>query len=112
MWTWVGLQHGVEMAARCASVSDSAIKAGLNPATTPTSCYDKNGSATINVAAIQSYAAGNSWGINPLPSIFNVSTSSASCPGAILVSVSNYSFNLINYLLSVNLNAQSCYATS
>jgi len=112
MWIWVGMQHGVEMAARCAAASDSAIEAGLNPATTRTNCYNVNGSATANLAAIQSYAATNSWGVNPPPSIFSVSTTSASCPGSILVSVNNYNVNLINYLLSVNLNAQSCYTTA
>ncbi len=35
MWSAVGIQHGVQMAARCASVSDAAIVAGLNPATNP-----------------------------------------------------------------------------
>ena len=33
MWSAVGLEHGVEMAARCASVSDAAIDAGLVPST-------------------------------------------------------------------------------
>ena len=33
MWSAVGLEHGVEMAARCASVSDAAIDAGLDPST-------------------------------------------------------------------------------
>ena len=32
MWSAVGLEHGAEMAARCASVSDAAIDAGLDPA--------------------------------------------------------------------------------
>ena len=112
MWIWVGLQHRVEMAARCAVASDSAIEAGTNPAATPTNCYNVNGSATANLATIQSYAASSSWGVNPPPSIFSVSTSSASCLGPILVSVTNYNVNLINYLLSVNLNMQSCYSTT
>ena len=33
MWSAVGLEHGAEMAARCASVSDAAIDAGFVPST-------------------------------------------------------------------------------
>ncbi len=39
MWSAAGIAHGVELAARCASVSDAAIDAGLDPSTTPTPCY-------------------------------------------------------------------------
>ena len=39
MWSAVGLEHGVEVAARCASVSDAAIDAGFVPiARDPTLC--------------------------------------------------------------------------
>ena len=50
MWSAVGLEHGVEMAARCASVSDAAIDAGLVPSTTPTPCYSTStkGARTTN----------------------------------------------------------------
>jgi Flp pilus assembly protein TadG len=109
-WTWAGLQHGVEMAARCASASDYAIKVGLNPATTPTNCYNTNGSATANAAAVKAYAAANSLGLNPPASAFSVSANPASCPGGNLVSATNYSFNFMQYYPLPNLlNAQSCY---
>src|SRR5258708_27375406 len=40
LWTQIGLQRGVEMAARCASLSDIAMKyASLDPTATPTQCH-------------------------------------------------------------------------
>jgi len=111
-WTWVGLQHAVEMAARCASVSDAAISVGLNPASTPTNCYNLKGSASANLAAVQSYAAKNAYGLNPSSSIFAVSVKPATCPSGNMVSVSNYAVNLIGYIFSAKLNAQSCYTTT
>src|ERR1700688_713852 len=63
LWTQAGLQHGVEMAARCASVSDIAIKhGGLDPAATPTPCYSLKNNATANASTVKSYAANNSYG--------------------------------------------------
>jgi Flp pilus assembly protein TadG len=122
MWSAVGLQHGVEMAARCASVSDAAIAAGFSPsATTPTICgnlpgYTANGDASnaSNTAAVQLYAAENSWGLSPTASNFSVSTSgSPSCStDENIVKVSNYTINLMNFLLSVRFTPQSCYATN
>jgi Flp pilus assembly protein TadG len=117
IWIWVGLQHGVEMASRCATVSDYAIRAGFAPSTTtPTACYTTNGTAasgtatTGNLAAVRAYAARNSWGVSPAGSIFSVSTTSAGCSGGNFISVSGYAVNLMHYLFSVSLNAQSCYA--
>jgi Flp pilus assembly protein TadG len=58
LWTQVGLQHGVEMAARCASVSDIASNlGGLNLVTNPTPCYTVNGNATANASTVKSFAA-------------------------------------------------------
>jgi hypothetical protein len=58
----------------------------------------------------------NSWGINPAASIFVVKTykdDAWQCSGVNgnQVSVSSYTFNLINYIFSLNLSAQSCYPT-
>ncbi len=53
LWTQLGLQHGVEVAARCASVN-----AGLCGST----------------AAIQDFAARQAFGLNVPPSTFSVST--------------------------------------
>ena len=53
LWTQLGLQHGVERAARCASI---------------------NSSLCGSVAAIQSYAAQQALGLNPPASTFAVTT--------------------------------------
>src|SRR5690242_7031891 len=82
LWALAGLQHGVELAARCASVSDIAIKfGGRNPAANPTPCYSVKGTATANASTVKSFAASNSWGLKPPASVFSVSYNPASCPG-------------------------------
>jgi Flp pilus assembly protein TadG len=55
MWVQFGLQHGTQMAARCMAVN-------------PTVC------GSIDITGTQSYAASQSYGLNPPPSIFAVST--------------------------------------
>jgi Flp pilus assembly protein TadG len=115
-WVWAGLQHGVEMAARCASVSDAAIAAGLDPATTPTPCYNTNGNITANATSVKKYAARNSlWFYNNPASgstYFNVPNPQPSCGNQVTAS---YPFSLIPYVFSrasVPLPAQSCYPTT
>ena len=54
MWAQFALQHGAEMAARCMTVN-------------PKVC------GNINIAGTQSYAASQSYGLNPSPSTFVVS---------------------------------------
>lgn len=53
LWTQVGLQHGAEMAARCASV---------------------NSTLCGSVSAVQTYAASQAYGLDPPPSIFSLTT--------------------------------------
>jgi Flp pilus assembly protein TadG len=107
LFTQSGLQHGVERAARCASVNYSANQIGLTQ-----SCFAVAPNAVTN-STIQQYAAQNSWGIVPPSSSFTVNTPpsvSAKCgtvPGYV-VSVS-YPYNLINYIFSVTLTATSCF---
>jgi Flp pilus assembly protein TadG len=86
LWTQVGLQHGVQLAARCASVNT-------------TMCG--------NVTAIQSYAAQNSFGLNPSPSVFTVST--PACGKQVNASFT-YSF-LTGYFAgpTLTLTAESCF---
>lgn len=55
IWAQCALQHGADMAARCMAVN-------------PTVC------SNINISGIQSYAASQSYGLNPSPSVFAVST--------------------------------------
>ena len=85
-WAQTGLQHGVEMAARCASVNKA-----------------KCGQTTD----IQNYAVTQTAGLNPPPSVFSVSASACGT----LVSAS---FPLVTVpelwtIAPFTLTAQSCY---
>jgi len=109
MWSAVGIQHGVQMAARCASVSDAAIEAGLNPSTAPTPCYSTNTpGAANNAAAVKAYAANNSWGIGVPASSFTAAAGTCAS-NANTVSAPNYSITLMNYLVTMIFTPQSCY---
>lgn len=86
LWTQVGLQHGAEMAARCATI-------------------DKN--ACGSTSAIQNYAAKQTFGVNPPPSTFTVST--PACGNQVSAS---YEFPFITSFFgasSFTLSAQSCF---
>jgi Flp pilus assembly protein TadG len=110
-WAQLGLQHGVEMAARCASLGDIMIsQAKVNPATNPTACYTVNGGASANAASIKSYAAANSFGLAPPASVFSVNPGNPPCPGGNLVTAT-YPFTAITYLKPITLTATSCYPT-
>ncbi len=112
MWSAVGIQHGVQMAARCASVSDAAIDAGLTPATTPTPCYSTNTKgAWNNESTVQSYAASNSWGVGVPSSSFYTPPVSSCASNANTVSAPNYSIILMNFLVTMRFAPQSCYDT-
>jgi Flp pilus assembly protein TadG len=114
LWTQIGLQHGVEMAARCASINDAAINTNVSASL----CFPGTAPASVTKSIIQSYAANNSWGVKPAASIFVVKTAAADnqqCSTGIYgdqVSVNNYQVDLINYIFSVSLNAQSCFPTT
>jgi Flp pilus assembly protein TadG len=112
-----GLQHGVEVAARCASVNYSAYQLGLSQ-----SCFGAAvAPSAVTATTIQQYAAQNSWGLVPSSSTFTVdcpnsvttgcATSNYTCgtnPGY-RVTV-NYSYNLINYIFNpISLTAKSCF---
>lgn len=88
LWTQVGLQHGAEMAARC-----TTIDTGICGSTTQT----------------QSYAAEQSYGLNPPPSTFTVT--SAGCGNQV---TANYPFPLLSTyfgMTSLQISAQSCFPT-
>src|SRR5262249_49389296 len=51
LWTQLGLQHGSEMAARCATVNTTTCNNNTN---------------------IKSFASSNAYGLNPDPSVFTV----------------------------------------
>jgi Flp pilus assembly protein TadG len=107
LFTYSGLQHGVERAARCASVNYSAYQLGLTQ-----SCFAVAPSAVTDTD-IKQYAVQNSWGIVPASSSFTVHSppaATAKCgtdPGYV-VTVSQ-AYNLVHYLFSVTLTATSCF---
>ncbi len=85
LWTQLGLQHGVEMAARCASVN-------------ATLC----GKSTD----IQAYAVQQTYGVNPPSSTFTVTSPAPSCGNSVSAS---YNFPVIPIFTAVTLTAQSCF---
>jgi Flp pilus assembly protein TadG len=118
LYTQAGLQHGVEAAARCASVNYSANQLGLNQ-----SCFTGSGGiptpstviADTTYSYITTYAAQNSWGINTSSASFNVTANSGkpavnicgTTPGYQVTA--SYPYNIMNYLFHVTLAAQSCF---
>jgi Flp pilus assembly protein TadG len=109
LWTQVGLQHGVEMAARCASVNYAANQAGLTK-----SCFSPTAPSAVTQSIVQSYAAKNSYGLNLPASIFTVAPlNTAKCGSNTGNKVTaTYQFNLIHYVFRtffMTLSAQSCY---
>jgi Flp pilus assembly protein TadG len=107
LYTQLGLQHGVEVAARCASVNFAANRIGLNQ-----SCFAVAPNKVTDTT-IQQYAAQNSWGvIVPSSSTFTVTppTSGGVCgtnKGYVVTVTHRY--NLMNYIFSVPLTATSCF---
>jgi Flp pilus assembly protein TadG len=116
MWSFVGLEHGVEMAARCASVSDAAIDAGLDwTSATYQYCYTTNTKgASHHTSTVKAYAASKSWGIGVASSAFSPPPSSGSCasPSPSNQVSSSYSMTLMHYLFSPHLSPMSCYPTN
>jgi Flp pilus assembly protein TadG len=116
LYTQAGLQHGVEAAARCASVNYSANQLGLSQ-----SCFVVSGSAiapsSVTTSNIKQYAQQNSWGINAATdnlSYFSVTggsptTNTCGTTPGYLVSA-NYPYSVMNYLFfNVTLTAKSCF---
>jgi Flp pilus assembly protein TadG len=118
LWTKAGLQHGVEVATRCASVNYSAYRLGLS-----TSCFIVDGAAVAPSTVIadttntyiQKYAAQNSFGLVPSLSSFTVTptlpTTGGRCPTTVgYVVAASAPYNLINYIFSVTLTATSKFS--
>src|SRR5882757_7200283 len=87
MWTQLGLQHGAEMAARCAVVNTTSCGTNAN---------------------IQSYAAAQAYGLGVTSSAYSVAT--ASCGKSVTASYT-YNVTLFSYLgvPSPALTAKSCF---
>jgi len=89
LWTQIGLQHGAEMAARCASINTTLCG---------------------TTSAVQQYAAQQAFGLNPPSSTFTADPSPASGCGY-KVSAS-YAFNFLTAYFpnpAVTISAQSCF---
>jgi Flp pilus assembly protein TadG len=115
LWTYSGLQHGVEVAARCASVNYSANQLGLGK-----SCFTVDGAAVAPSTVIadttntyiEKYAQQNSFGLVPAYTSFTVtmSNSSAKCGTNFGYLVrATYTFDVLHYIFSVPLTAASCF---
>jgi Flp pilus assembly protein TadG len=118
LFTLAGLQHGVEVAARCASVNYAANQLGLSQ-----SCFIVSGSpiapSSVTTANINQYAQQNSWGINPSLATFTLAPGSGSpntnmcgtttnpIPGYLVRA--SYHYTIMSYLFSPTLSAQSCF---
>ncbi len=91
LWWQFGLQHGAQMAARCMTINRTV-------------CSD--------TASTQSYAAGQSYGLNPAPSIFAVSGqpcgNQITADYTVAPAVANIG---IFSIPALTLHAQACYAT-
>jgi hypothetical protein len=110
LWTQAGLQHGVEVATRCASVDYSARRLGP-PVSTVIGCFGVAPDAVTN-STIQDYAVAKSFGLVPSFSSFTVTptlpTPGNPCPTNIGYAVTaSAPYNLINYIFSVTLTTTS-----
>ena len=107
LWTQAGLQHGVEYAARCASVNYSAKQMGLN-----TSCFGVD-PTTVTNDTIKQYALDHSFGLVPVLSagltVTPTPATSRCLPDGIsaMLVTASAPYNLINYIFSVTLTATS-----
>lgn len=118
LYTQAGLQHGVEAAARCASVNYSAYQLQLNQ-----SCFTGSGGTPTPSTVVSSpstyipqYAAQNSWGLNPALSATNFTVTSPASGGTCGTSTpgyvvnASYQYSVMRYLFSgLTLNAKSCF---
>jgi TadE-like protein len=108
LWTKVGLQHGVDMAARCAFLNETA----KFRSTQSSPCFPGTPPTELTNDMIVSYAANNSWGVNPPTSAFSVNQGSCGASAGNQV-IASFTVNLMNnYIFSPTLMAKSCYPTS
>ena len=89
MWTQLGIQNGVEKAARCASVNS-------------TLCADED--------QVKAYAAENSYGLNPPTSAFTVTAQA--CGNEVAANLPYEFVTDIFQISSITLSARSCFPSS
>ena len=95
-WTQVGLQHGAEMAARCASIGQGSDLAGINTTLCP------NG----NPSAVTNYAMQQALGLSLPASTFTYST--PACGNQVSASFCVRFSDILN-LRTLTLTAQACF---
>jgi Flp pilus assembly protein TadG len=98
LWAQLGLQHGVEMAARCATLGDNAGNQNLAIA---------GACSSANPSTVKNFAAANSFGLAPPASVFSVNPGTPPCNGNLVTAT--YPFTAITYLYRITLTASSCY---
>jgi Flp pilus assembly protein TadG len=115
LYTQSGLQHGVERAARCASVNYSAKQIGLTESCFTASCSETPDKAFNDIACITQYAVQNSFGAALSAATFNVELppiagGTGKCGPAVgYVVTASLPFDLIHYIFSKTLTATSCF---
>ena len=126
LWTQAGLQHGVELATRCASVNYSANQLGSPVSATPscfgvapsTVCGSPPGCVSSTAAPyIKNYALQNSFGLVQSISQFGLTQTlppgGGSCPTSVgYVVTASAPYNLLNYIFSLTLTATSKFSIS
>lgn len=89
MWTELGLQHGAEKAARCASVDASLCG---------------------NTSDVLNYAAQSSYGLNPPPSVFSLTAKA--CGNEVSANLQHNLLLSVFGAPSITVKAQSCFPSS
>ena len=110
LFTAAGLQHGVEAAARCASVNYSANQLGLSQ-----SCFTVSGTPTPSAVIadntysyIKTYAQQNSWGINSSANT-TYSVARGTCGTNSYQVSASYPYDIMGYIFTLTLGANSCF---
>lgn len=90
MWTELGLQNGVEKAARCASV---------------------NTTLCASTGDVQNYAVQSTYGLNPPPSVFSLTKQA--CGNEVSASLQHtFLFKVFGSAPSITVTAQSCFPST
>lgn len=89
MWTELGLQHGAEKAARCASVDASLCG---------------------STSDVLNYAAQSSYGLNPPPSVFSLTAKA--CGNEVSANLQHNLLLSVFGAPSITVKAQSCFPSS
>ena len=124
LWTKSGMQHGIEVATRCASVNYSAYQLNLSTScfTDPVSHHPTPSEVLADTKDInkyiETYAAQHSYGLVTSFSRFNVTFTrppggSIVCPTDVGYQVTaTYNYNVLSFIFSPTLTATSSFPIS